>query len=114
MNLYENPADPVFAGRITQKIPYLIHKGYWSGEGKNMINLGGEKQWAYLEHFDVQWFYAYTKYWPGYQIRTYDGPNGNDTGFVDGSEPYQLFNRQDGHVDIGGNHWIREEHVIIK
>ncbi|EMY5507593.1 MULTISPECIES: GH25 family lysozyme [Bacillus] len=114
VNLYENPADPIFAGRITQKIPYLIHKGYWGGGEKNMICLGNEKQWAYLKHFDVQWFYAYTKYWSGYQIRTYDGPSGNDTGFVDGSEPYQLFNRQDGHVDIGGNRWIREEHVIIK
>ncbi|PFS09605.1 N-acetylmuramoyl-L-alanine amidase [Bacillus cereus] len=114
VNLYENPADPIFAGRITQKIPYLIHKGYWGGGEKNMICLGNEKQWAYLKHFDVQWFYAYTKYWSGYQIRTYDGPNGNDTGFVDGSEPYQLFNRQDGHIDIGGNSWIREEHVIIK
>ncbi|WP_242476411.1 BppU family phage baseplate upper protein [Bacillus cereus] len=114
VNLYENPADPIFAGRITQKIPYLIQKGYWGGGEKNMICLGNEKQWAYLKHFDVQWFYAYTKYWSGYQIRTYDGPNGNDTGFVDGSEPYQLFNRQDGHIDIGGNRWIREEHVIIK
>lgn len=114
VNLYENPANPIFAGRITKKIPYLIHKGYWGGEGKNMINFGGEKQWAYLEHFDVQWFYACTKYWPGYQIRIYDGPNGKDIGFVDGSKPYQLFNREDGYVDIGGNRWIREEHVTIK
>ena len=38
-----------------------------------MINFGGDQQWAKLEHFDVQWFYAYSKYPSGYQIRHYDG-----------------------------------------
>lgn len=68
VNLYENPDAPIFAGRITQKIPYLIEKGYWDGGEKDMICLGNEKQWAYLKHFAVQWFHADTKYWPEYQI----------------------------------------------
>ncbi|MBJ8072630.1 MULTISPECIES: glycoside hydrolase family 25 protein [Bacillus] len=114
INLYENPANPQFTGRITKKIPYLIYKGYWGGGEKDMICLGSEQQWAKLEHFNVQWFYAYSKYTPGYEIRTHDGPNGNDTGAVDGKVPYRIWNRQDGYVDIGGNKWIKEEHVQIK
>ncbi|UYX54630.1 glycoside hydrolase family 25 protein [Bacillus thuringiensis] len=114
INLYENPANPQFTGRLTKKIPYLIFKGYWGGGEKDMICLGGEQQWAKLEHFNVQWFYAYSKYAPGYEIRTYDGPNGNDTGAVDGKVPYRIWNRQDGYIDIGGNKWIKEEHVQIK
>ncbi|HHT7236836.1 MULTISPECIES: glycoside hydrolase family 25 protein [Bacillus] len=114
INLYENPANPQFTGRVTKKIPYLIYKGYWGGGEKDMICLGSEQQWAKLEHFNVQWFYAYSKYTPGYEIRTYDGPNGNDTGAVDGKVPYRIWNRQDGYVDIGGNKWIKEEHVQIK
>ncbi|MGE7864705.1 glycoside hydrolase family 25 protein [Bacillus paramycoides] len=114
INLYEDPANPQFTGRITKKIPYLIFKGYWGGGEKDMICLGSEQQWAKLEHFNIQWFYAYSKYAPGYEIRTYDGPNGNDTGAVDGKVPYRIWNRQDGYVDIGGNKWIKEEHVQIK
>ncbi|OJE38842.1 N-acetylmuramoyl-L-alanine amidase [Bacillus proteolyticus] len=114
INLYENPANPQFTGRLTKKIPYLIFKGYWEGGEKDMICLGGEQQWAKLEHFNVQWYYAYSKYTPGYEIRTYDGPNGNDTGAVDVKIPYRIWNRQDGYVDIGGNKWIKEEHVQIK
>lgn len=114
INLYENPANPQFTGRLTKKIPYLIFKGYWGGGEKDMICLGSEQQWANLEHFNVQWFYAYSKYTPGYEIRTYDGPNGNDTGAVDGKVPYRIWNRQDGYIDIGGNKWIKEEHVQIK
>ncbi|HDR3886562.1 TPA: glycoside hydrolase family 25 protein [Bacillus cereus] len=114
INLYENPANPQFTGRLTKKIPYLIFKGYWGGGEKDMICLGSEQQWAKLEHFNVQWFYAYSKYTPGYEIRTYDGPNGNDTGAVDGKVPYRIWNRQDGYIDIGGNKWIKEEHVRIK
>ncbi|MGN4423008.1 glycoside hydrolase family 25 protein [Bacillus cereus group sp. MYBK30-1] len=114
INLYEDPANPQFTGRITKKIPYLIFKGYWGGGEKDMICLGSEQQWAKLEHFNIQWFYAYSKYVPGYEIRTYDGPNGNDTGAIDGKVPYRIWNRQDGYVDIGGNKWIKEEHVQIK
>lgn len=115
VNLYENPANPQFTGRITDRTPYLILQKYWSeNPEEEMINLGSDKQWAYNKHFDVQWFHAYTKYWPGYQIRCFDGPNGNDVGHVDGSQPYQLYNRQGGYIDIGGNRWIKEEHVIIK
>lgn len=114
INLYERPEDPIYAGNITQKIPYMIFKGYWGGGDKDYICLGSEKQWAKLEHFDVQWFHAYSKYPPGYEIRTFDSPNGNDTGAVDGRVPYRIWNRQDGYVDIGGNKWIKEEHVIIK
>ncbi|EEL87957.1 TPA: glycoside hydrolase family 25 protein [Bacillus nitratireducens] len=114
INLYENPANPQFTGRLTKKIPYIIYKGYWGGGEKDMICLGGEHQWAKLEHFNVQWYYAYSKYTPGYEIRTYDGPNGNDTGAVDGKIPYRIWNRQDGYVDLGGNKWIKEEHVQIK
>ncbi|SCM94573.1 N-acetylmuramoyl-L-alanine amidase [Bacillus mycoides] len=114
INLYENPANPQFTGRLTKKIPYLIYKGYWGGGEKDMICLGSEQQWAKLEHFNVQWFYAYSKYTPGYEIRTYDGPNGNDTGAIDGKVPYRIWNRQDGYIDIGGNKWIKEEHVQIK
>lgn len=98
INLYENPANPQFTGRLTKKIPYLIFKGYWGGGEKDMICLGSEQQWAKLEHFNVQWFYAYSKYTPGYEIRTYDGPNGNDTGAVDGKVPYRIWNRQDGYI----------------
>ncbi|SCC25260.1 N-acetylmuramoyl-L-alanine amidase [Bacillus mycoides] len=114
INLYENPANPQFTGRLMKKIPYLIFKGYWGGGEKDMICLGSEQQWAKLEHFNVQWFYAYSKYTPGYEIRTYDGPNGNDTGAVDGKVPYRIWNHQDGYIDIGGNKWIKEEHVQIK
>lgn len=115
VNLYENPANPQFTGRITDRTPYLILQRHWSeNPEEEMINLGSDKQWAYNKHFDVQWFHAYTKYWPGYQIRCFDGPNGNDVGHVDGSQSYQLYNRQGGYIDIGGNRWIKEEHVIIK
>ncbi len=54
VNLYENPADSQYTGNIPKKIPYLIFKGYWGGGDKDMICLGSEKQWAKLEHFDVQ------------------------------------------------------------
>ncbi|OSX87512.1 N-acetylmuramoyl-L-alanine amidase [Bacillus mycoides] len=37
INLYENPANPQFIGRLTKKIPYLIYKGYWGGGEKDMI-----------------------------------------------------------------------------
>lgn len=43
INLYENPANPQFIGRLTKKIPYLIYKGYWGGGEKDMICLGGEQ-----------------------------------------------------------------------
>ncbi|KFN01804.1 N-acetylmuramoyl-L-alanine amidase [Bacillus clarus] len=114
VNLYENPANPQFTGRITKKIPYLILSGYWGGADKDMVCLGNEKQWVYLKHFDVQWFYAYSKYPPGYEIHTFDGPNGNDTGAVDGRVPYRVWNHQNGYVDIGKNTWIKEEHINIK
>ncbi|MEB8645808.1 lysozyme family protein, partial [Bacillus cereus] len=44
----------------------------------------------------------------------YDGPNGNYTGFVDGSAPYRVFGRLNGYIDIGNNTWVKEEHFNVK
>ncbi|WP_410982473.1 GH25 family lysozyme [Bacillus cereus] len=115
VNLYENPEKPIFTGRITNKIPYLIFEGYWGGEGKDMIRLGNEKQWAKLDHFDVEWFCAYSKYPAGYGVNYYAEPECiNFKGVIDGSISYRVWDRKDGAIDIGQSSWIKEEHVVIK
>ncbi|WP_140159171.1 peptidoglycan recognition protein family protein, partial [Bacillus thuringiensis] len=108
INLYSSPnSDALFTGNIINtKMPYLIVDAAWFDE-KPMICLGKEA-WAALEHFEVDWFFAYSKYPAGYGINTYDGPNGNYTGNVDGSTPYRLSGRKDGYLDIGGNRWLKE------
>ncbi|MEB8646456.1 N-acetylmuramoyl-L-alanine amidase family protein, partial [Bacillus cereus] len=45
---------------------------------------------------------------------TYDGPNGNYTGFVDGSVPYRILARKDGYLAIGNNAWVKEEHFDVR
>ncbi|MEW4206259.1 N-acetylmuramoyl-L-alanine amidase [Bacillus thuringiensis] len=114
INLYSSPnSDALFTGNIINtKMPYLIVDAAWFDE-KPMICLGKEA-WAALEHFEVDWFFAYSKYPAGYGINTYDGPNGNYTGNVDGSTPYRLSGRKDGYLDIGGNRWLKEEHFNIR
>ncbi|PEF73081.1 peptidase M23 [Bacillus pseudomycoides] len=67
-----------------------------------------------LEHFDIQWFSAYSKYPAGYDINTYDGSNGNYTDNVDGSVPYGIYACQDGYIDIGQNTWVEEKHFDVK
>ncbi|MGE7885342.1 glycoside hydrolase family 25 protein [Bacillus sp. NPDC094077] len=115
VNLYENPADPQYTGNITQNIPYLIFKGYWGGEDKDMICLGSEKQWAKLEHFDVEWFHAYSKYPPGYGIAVHSEPECiNHIDNIDGTVPYRVWGKYLDAIDIGGNRWIKVEHVTIK
>ncbi|MDA1614974.1 GH25 family lysozyme, partial [Bacillus cereus] len=74
INLYENPMNPQFTGALTQKIPYLILTGYWGGGEQDMICLGNDKQWAYLKHFKVKWFYATSKYPVGYRVNYYEEP----------------------------------------
>ncbi|EOO24783.1 hypothetical protein ICM_06443, partial [Bacillus cereus BAG1X2-3] len=74
----------------------------------------GNEAWAALEHFDVQWFSAYSKYPSGSGINTYDSPNGNYTGFVDGSVPYRILARKDGYLAIGNNAWVKEEHFNVR
>ncbi len=114
INLYSSPnSDASFTGNIINtKMPYLIVDAAWFDE-KPMICLGREA-WAALEHFEVDWFFAYSKYPAGYGINTYDGPNGNYTGNVDGSTPYRLSGRKDGYLDIGGNRWLKEEHFDVR
>ncbi|MEW4206258.1 MULTISPECIES: M23 family metallopeptidase [Bacillus cereus group] len=114
INLYSSPnSDALFTGNIINtKMPYLIVDAAWFDE-KPMICLGKEA-WAALEHFEVDWFFAYSKYPAGYGINTYDGPNGNYTGNVDGSTPYRLSGRKDGYLDIGGNRWLKEEHFNVR
>ncbi|HDX9607388.1 TPA: glycoside hydrolase family 25 protein [Bacillus cereus] len=115
VNLYENPADPQYTGNITQKIPYLIFKGYWGGGDKDMICLGSEKQWAKLEHFDVEWFHAYSKYPPGYGIAVHSEPECiNHIDDIDGTVPYRVWGKHLDAIDIGGNRWIKAEHITIK
>ncbi|MFD0768885.1 M15 family metallopeptidase [Bacillus sp. CGMCC 1.60114] len=113
VNYYSKPVDGWYTGKITDKTPYLILEGYWKGGNENRLCLGWQ-QWAKQEHFDVQWFYAYSKYPVGYGINTYDAPNGNYTGKVDGSVPYGIYARKDGYIDIGQNRWVSEEHFNIK
>lgn len=111
INLYSQPQGGHFTRVIYDKTPYLIIDAAWFENP--MICLGNEA-WAALEHFDVQWFSAYSKYPPGGGINTYDGPNGNYTGFVDGSVPYRLLGRKDGYLGIGNNAWVKEEHFDVK
>ncbi|MED3183442.1 lysozyme family protein, partial [Bacillus thuringiensis] len=110
INLYSQPQGGHFTRVIYDKTPYLIIDAAWFENP--MICLGNEA-WAALEHFDVQWFSAYSKYPPGGGINTYDGPNGNYTGFVDGSVPYRLLGRKDGYLGIGNNAWVKEEHFDV-
>jgi hypothetical protein len=111
INLYSQPQGGHFTRVIYDKTPYLIIDAAWFENP--MICLGNEA-WAALEHFDVQWFSAYSKYPPGGGINTYDGPNGNYTGFVDGSVPYRLLGRKDGYLAIGNNAWVKEEHFDVR
>ncbi|WP_144504094.1 glycoside hydrolase family 25 protein [Bacillus mycoides] len=115
VNLYENPANPQYTGNLTQKIPYLIFKGYWGGGDKDMICLGSEQQWAKLEHFDVEWFHAYSKYPPGYGIAVHSEPECiNHIDNIDGTVPYRVLGKHLDAIDIGGNRWIKAEHITIK
>ncbi|MEY8347269.1 GH25 family lysozyme [Bacillus cereus] len=115
INLYENPADPVFTGHIIKKMPYLIFEGYWGGGDKDMIKLGNEKQWAKLTHFDVEWFQAYSKYPAGYEVNYYEEPECiNFKGVINGSVSYRIWARKEGAIDIGQNSWVKEKHVVIK
>ncbi|MED3330390.1 N-acetylmuramoyl-L-alanine amidase, partial [Bacillus thuringiensis] len=115
INLYENPMNPQFTGALTQKIPYLILTGYWGGGEQDMICLGNDKQWAYLKHFKVKWFYATSKYPVGYRVNYYEEPECmNYKGNIDGSTSFRVWDRVGNAVDIGQNSWIPEEHVIIK
>ncbi|MDA2644954.1 MULTISPECIES: lysozyme family protein [Bacillus] len=112
INLYSQPQGGEFIGQVIyDKTPYLILSAAWYE--KPMLCLAKDA-WAALEHFDVQWFSAYSKYPPGGGINTYDGPNGNYTGFVDGSVPYRVFGRLNGYIDIGNNTWVKEEHFNVK
>ncbi|MEB8804494.1 glycoside hydrolase family 25 protein [Bacillus cereus] len=115
INLYENPMNPQFTGTLTQKIPYLILAGYWGGGEQDMICLGNDKQWVYLKHFNVKWFYATSKYPVGYGVNYYEEPECmNYKGNIDGSTPFRVWGRVGNAVDIGQNSWIPEKHVIIK
>ncbi|PEB39602.1 GH25 family lysozyme [Bacillus pseudomycoides] len=115
INLYKNPEEPIFTGHITNKIPYLIFEGYWGGGDKDMIKLGNEKQWVKLEHFDVEWFHAYSNYPVGYGINYYAEPECiNFKGLIDGSSSYRVWARKEGAIDIGQSSWIKEEQVVIK
>ncbi|MCU4979586.1 N-acetylmuramoyl-L-alanine amidase [Bacillus cereus] len=115
INLYSGPGkDAWFTGHvINTKTPYLIIDAAWYGGNENMLCLGWEA-WAKEEHFEVEWFHAYSKYPAGYGINTYDGPNGNYKGNVDGSYPYGIFARKDGYIDIGKNTWVKEEHFNVR
>ena len=115
INLYSGPGkDAWFTGHvINTKTPYLIIDAAWYGGNENMLCLGWEA-WAKEEHFEVEWFHAYSKYPAGYGINTYDGPNGNYKGNVDGSYPYGVFARKDGYIDIGQNTWVKEEHFNVR
>ncbi|EJR75335.1 MULTISPECIES: peptidoglycan recognition protein family protein [Bacillus] len=115
INLYSGPGkDAWFTGHvINTKMPYLIIDAAWYGGNENMLCLGWEA-WAKEEHFEVEWFHAYSKYPAGYGINTYDGPNGNYKGNVDGSYPYGIFARKDGYIDIGQNTWVKEEHFNVR
>ncbi|EJP86105.1 N-acetylmuramoyl-L-alanine amidase family protein [Bacillus cereus] len=115
INLYSGPGkDAWFTGNvINTKMPYLIIDAAWYGGNENMLCLGWEA-WAKEEHFEVEWFHAYSKYPAGYGINTYDGPNGKYKGNVDGSYPYGIFARKDGYIDIGQNTWVKEEHFNIR
>lgn len=115
INLYETPMTPQFTGALTQKIPYLILTGYWGGGEQDMICLGNDKQWAYLKHFNVKWFYATSKYPAGYGVNYYEEPECmNYKGNIDGSTSFRVWGRVGNAIDIGQNSWIPEKHVIIK
>ncbi|EOP25416.1 MULTISPECIES: glycoside hydrolase family 25 protein [Bacillus] len=115
INLYENPVNPQYTGAITKKIPYLILNSYWGGGDKDMICLGNDKQWVYLKHFDVRWYYASSKYPVGYGVNYYGEPECiNYKGNIDGSTSYRVWGRVKNAVDIGQSSWIPEKHLIIK
>ncbi|MED3126777.1 MULTISPECIES: lysozyme family protein [Bacillus] len=115
INLYNSAnKDAWFTGNvINTKMPYLIIDAAWYGGNENMLCLGREA-WAKEEHFDVQWFYAYSKYPAGAGINTYSGPNGEWTGTVDGSVAYKIYARKDSYISIGPNAWVKEEHFDVK
>jgi peptidoglycan LD-endopeptidase CwlK len=115
INLYNSGAkNALFTGHVIKnKVPYLIVEGVWYGGDENMLCLGWQK-WAKQQHFNVQWFQAYSKYPTGYSINTYDGPNGNYVGRIDGSVPYVIYARKNGYIDIGQNRWVKEEHFDVR
>ncbi|MFP3379654.1 M23 family metallopeptidase [Bacillus sp. SIMBA_069] len=115
INLYNSAnKDAWFTGNvINTKMPYLIIDAAWYGGNENMLCLGWEA-WAKEEHFNVQWFDAYSKYPAGAGINTYSGPNGEWTGTVDGSVAYKIYARKDGYISIGPNAWVKEEHFDVR
>jgi len=115
INLYNSAnKDAWFTGNvINTKMPYLIIDAAWYGGNENMLCLGWEA-WAKEEHFNVQWFYAYSKYPAGAGINTYSGPNGEWTGTVDGSVAYKIYARKDSYISLGPNAWVKEEHFDVK
>ena len=85
------------------------------GGEQDMICLGNDKQWVYLNHFNVKWFYATSKYPVGYGVNYYEEPECmNYKGNIDGSTSFRVWGRVGNAVDIGQNSWIPEKHVIIK
>ncbi|EOP60898.1 antigen [Bacillus cereus VDM053] len=115
INLYiSGDKDAHATGRIIDtKTPYLIIDAAWYGGNENRLCLGWQA-WVKQEHFDVQWFYAYSKYPAGAGINTYNGPNGEWTGNVDGSVAYEIYARKDGYIAIGPNAWVKEEHFNVR
>jgi len=56
-----------------------------------LFHLGSEERWVKLEHFDVEWFHAYSKYPPGYGISVLNKPECiNHIDNIDGTTPYRL------------------------
>ncbi|CAM4399249.1 peptidoglycan recognition family protein [Bacillus manliponensis] len=115
INLFNSgEKDAWVTGHVINKTyPYLILEGRWYGGDENMLCLGWEK-WAKQEHFNVQWFYAYSKFPSDYGINTFDAPNGNFKGRVFGHQPLGIYARRDEHIDIGQNTWIPEKHFDIR
>ncbi|PGF02739.1 N-acetylmuramoyl-L-alanine amidase [Bacillus pseudomycoides] len=113
INIYDAPDGNFTGERFSDKTPHAILEGAWYGGNENMLCFG-PNQWAKQEHFDVRWFKAYSKYPPGYGVNTYNAPNGDFTGNVDGSIPYDIYSRKDGWIDLGRQTFVKEEHFNIK
>ncbi|MBD5799986.1 N-acetylmuramoyl-L-alanine amidase [Bacillus pseudomycoides] len=116
INLYDAPDGNFTGERFSDQKPHPILAGVWYGGNENMLCFGPSR-WAKQEHFDVQWFRAYSKYPPGYGINTYSAPGALDGSFkgqVDGTTSYDIYSRDNGWVDIGNQTFVKEEHFNIK
>ena len=53
-------------------------------------------------------------YQDGYGINMYDKPNGNYVGQITKKMAYKVHREQDGWLNLGGNQWVKAEHMTFE